>query len=283
MLKTSKLFSKNKKVLFFVIGLGLVLFLLSWQHVEAGPIVIGPDGTVYDLCEGCGAWPHEWPNCIVCFIQYLASLPVRIIFAVIVGIIGLGALVAGLFYAVIAAITNWLIGVIMTVGVVPGNPLTPGIIEIGWNFSRDFANLFFLLALAFIGLATVLRIREYEMKKALPTLIIIALLINFTPVIVGFVVDMGNLLTKFFLDHAGSIDTLGDTLNMATGYLSNSLARLFLEDGHFFEKFGEIILKFLFITVYFPNYHPLDSDDFVPHRLSVKSFSEYQNNKNGLS
>lgn len=250
MLKIFKSFFKNKKVLFFVIGLGLFLFLLPWQCVEADPIITGPDGTTYNLCEGCGPWPHEWPSCIVCFVLYIASLPARIIFAVIVGIIGLLALVAGLFYAVTAAIINWLIGVIMTVGVVPGNPLTPGIVEIGWIFSRDFANLFFLLALAFIGLATILRIKEYEMKKALPTLIIIALLINFTPVIVGFVVDMGNIVTKFFLDHAGSIDTLGDTLHMATDYLSHSLARLFLEDGEFFQKFPEIILKFLFITVY---------------------------------
>lgn len=138
----------------------------------------------------------------------------------------------------------------MSVGVIPGNPLTPKIVEIGWSFSRDFANLFFILALAFIGLATVLRIKEYEMKKALPILIIIALLINFTPVIVGFVVDMGNIVTKFFLNHAGSVDTLKDTLNMATGYLGNSLARLFLENGHFYQNFPEIILKFLFITVY---------------------------------
>jgi len=250
MLKVFKLFSQNKKTLFFVVGLGLILTFFSWQYLEAGPIVIGPDGTEYDLCTGCGPWPNEWPNCLLCFVQYIASLPVRLIFAVIVGIIGLLALVAGLFYAVTATIVNWLIGIIMSVGVIPGNPLTPKIVEIGWSFSRDFANLFFILALAFIGLATVLRIKEYEMKKALPVLIIIALLINFTPVIVGFVVDMGNIVTKFFLNHAGSVDTLKDTLNMAIGYLGNSLARLFLEDGHFYQNFPEIILKFLFITVY---------------------------------
>lgn len=250
MLKIFKSFSKNKKALFFAVGLGLILFSLTWQYAEADLKVKGPDGEEYMLCEGCGPWPHQWPNCIVCFVKYIASLPIRIIFAAIVGIIGLGALVAGLLYAVIAAIVNWLIGVIMTVGIVPGNPLTPEIVEIGWNFSRDFANLFFILALAFIGLATVLRIREYEAKKALPTLIIIALLINFTPVIVGFVVDVGNIITKFFLDSAGSIDTFGDTINMAKDYLVNSLARLFLEDGHFWENFVEIILKFIFITVY---------------------------------
>jgi len=250
MSKVFKLFSQNKKTLFFVVGLGLILTFFSWQYLEAGPIVKGPDGKEYDLCTGCGAWPHEWPNCLVCFIQYIGSLPIRIIFAAIVGIIGLGALLAGLLYAVTATIVNWLIGIIMTVGVVPGNPLTPGIVEIGWDFSRGFANMFFVVALAFIGLATILRIEEYKAKKALPILIIIALLINFTPVIVGFIVDMGNLVTKFFLNRAGSIDTLGDIMNTALSYLGNSLPKIFLEDGHFFEKFFEIIAKFIYITVY---------------------------------
>lgn len=251
MSKILKLFSKNKKTLFFVIGLGLILFFLPWNFAEADPVVTGPDGiTTYDLCPDCGPWPHQWPNCLICFVQYMASLPIRFIFAVIVGILSLGALIAGVFYAIVAVIVTWLIGVIMSVGIVPGGPNTPEIVSIGWNFSRQFANLFFILALAFIGLATVLKIKEYEMKKALPTLIIIALLINFTPVIVGFVVDMGNIVTKFFLDSAGSIGSMMDITQTAVDYLVISIAHLFLRDGTFWQQLLEITGEFIGIVIY---------------------------------
>jgi len=248
--KIFKLFSKNKKTLFFAIGLGLVLFFLSWNFIEADLMVTGPDGEDYLLCIDCGPWPHEWPNCLLCFVRYMVSLPIRMIFAVIVGIFGLGALIAGVFYAIVAVIVTWLIGVIMSVGIVPGADNTPEIVRIGWNFSRQFANLFFILALACIGLATILRIKEYEAKKALPTLIIIALLINFTPVIVGFVVDMGNIVTKFFLDSAGPIRGMLDIMQTAVDYLVTSMAHLFLRDGDFWADFLEIMGEFIGIVIY---------------------------------
>lgn len=256
MSKVIKFFSKNKKALFFIIGLGLILFSLPSSFVRAEPVIQGPLGSPftppggYDLCEHCGPWPNQWPHCFLCIVSYLASLPVRIMFAALVVIFGVGSLIAGIFYALVAALISWLIGVIMSVGIVPGAPNTPGIVSAGWDFSRQFANLFFILALAFIGLATILRIREYEAKKALPTLIIIALLINFTPVIVGFVVDMGNIVTKFFLDAAGNIRNLIDIIGLAKDYLLYAMADVFLRDGEWWAKFFEIVGQSIGIVVY---------------------------------
>jgi hypothetical protein len=240
-----KLFTQNKKVLMLAIGIGLILSLAPFYFVEAAP----------GIAEFCGCTGIESIN-PVCWLECAAgaifSLPIRIIFFVIVGILGIGALIAGLIYAITVVLVNWVIEIIMSVGIVPGNPLTPTIVDIGWTFSRQFANMFFVLALAFIGLATILKIREYEAKKALPTLIIIALLINFTPVIVGFVVDMGNLVTKFFLDRTGSISILGDIMNTAGNYLLTSIRDIFTKDGQFLEPdhFFEIMGTFLGITIY---------------------------------
>jgi len=82
---------------------------------------------------------------------------------------------------------------------VPGAyPLNP-IIQIGWTLTRDLVNMFFILGLSYIGLATALNLNNFETKKAFKNLILVALLINFTPVICGVIVDAANIISNFFL------------------------------------------------------------------------------------
>ncbi|MDP3795314.1 MAG: hypothetical protein Q8R13_05355 [bacterium] len=72
-----------------------------------------------------------------------------------------------------------------------------------WTVSRDIANLFFGLAMIWIALASILEpfgaLSGYGWKKALPRLIIAAVLINFSFVIAVTILDVGNLFTSFFL------------------------------------------------------------------------------------
>ncbi|MDI6591545.1 MAG: hypothetical protein QME61_01200 [Patescibacteria group bacterium] len=94
-------------------------------------------------------------------------------------------------------ILNWVIspdflGVSMTG---PDNP----IVTSGWRTIRNLAYLILILATIIIIFGIILGIREYEAKKTLPVLIIIALLINFTPVICGVFIDFSNVLMKYFL------------------------------------------------------------------------------------
>ncbi len=88
------------------------------------------------------------------------------------------------------------------IGPILSIPITSGVEIVNelWFFVRDFANIFFLLSFVIIGLATILRIENYKFQKTLPLLIIMALLVNFSLVLVGFVVDIGNILTSLFLD-----------------------------------------------------------------------------------
>lgn len=91
-----------------------------------------------------------------------------------------------------------------------GMPITSPKFEIVykmWQTVRDFSNMFFVLALVAIGLGTALKYGEYQLQKALPRLIFIALLINFTPVIVGFFIDAANITMRFLVS-----ETAGDTL-----------------------------------------------------------------------
>jgi len=99
-----------------------------------------------------------------------------------------------------------------------------GVIQSGWKVVRDVANMFFVLFLVIIAFATILRNEQYGAKKLLPKLIIIALLINFSFVLSGAVVDFSNITASLFInnirgkitgDHKGAITaTFTDSLNL---------------------------------------------------------------------
>lgn len=77
------------------------------------------------------------------------------------------------------------------------------IIAEGWTRIRDLADIFLILATIIIAIGIILGIEEYKAKKTLPTLIIIGLLINFTPVICGWIIDFSNYLMKWALGVGG--------------------------------------------------------------------------------
>ncbi len=72
-------------------------------------------------------------------------------------------------------------------------------ITVGWEITRDVANIFFIFILLVIAIATILRLESYGAKQLLPKLIIIALLINFSLVIAFTVVDASNILALAFI------------------------------------------------------------------------------------
>jgi len=75
-----------------------------------------------------------------------------------------------------------------------GNPA----VKVGWPLVRDLANMIIVLGFVIIGVATALRVREYEAKQLLGKLIIVALFVNFSLLICGVVIDASNILINFF-------------------------------------------------------------------------------------
>lgn len=70
----------------------------------------------------------------------------------------------------------------------------------GWSSVRDLANMLVVLGFVIVGIATALRIREYEAKKFLWPLIIVALLINFSGLFCGLIIDGSNITMKGLLN-----------------------------------------------------------------------------------
>ncbi|MFA5714157.1 MAG: hypothetical protein WC998_00270 [Candidatus Paceibacterota bacterium] len=77
-------------------------------------------------------------------------------------------------------------------------------IATGWGIVRNLANAALVIGLVVIAVGIILGYQENQAKKILLNFIIIALLINFTPVICGFIIDGANILTKSMM--TGGID-----------------------------------------------------------------------------
>ncbi|NQU82760.1 MAG: hypothetical protein HQ539_02315 [Parcubacteria group bacterium] len=136
------------------------------------------------------------------------------------------------------AISNiWQISYTMPGTAAPANP----IIQIGWTLLRDITNMMFILGLAYIGLATALSISNFNVKKTFPKLLLIALLINFTPAICAVVVDIANIISSFFLQGI-DFQVLLDVFSRQEAVIFNQWENLMFD--------GVKILKALFLIAY---------------------------------
>jgi hypothetical protein len=70
----------------------------------------------------------------------------------------------------------------------------------GWTIVRDLCNMFFVLVLLVIAFATILHLPNYSIKKLLPRVIIFAILINFSKMICGLVIDFAQVIMLTFVN-----------------------------------------------------------------------------------
>jgi len=80
------------------------------------------------------------------------------------------------------------------------------VVRMGWTITRDIVNMFFILGLIVIAFATILRIETYGIKALLQKLIIIALLINFSYLVCGLIIDATQIAATYFLNQIETED-----------------------------------------------------------------------------
>ena len=100
------------------------------------------------------------------------------------------------------------------------NPGNNPAIRAGLDVTQGFVNMILILILVYIGIATILRLAGYETKKLLVTFIVVALLVNFAPVICGIVVDASNIVMNFFIGDLGTerfSDQMKNTVSNSVG------------------------------------------------------------------
>ena len=71
---------------------------------------------------------------------------------------------------------------------------------LGWVLVRDIVNMFFVIILLAIAFGTVLGLEQYEWKKLLVKLVFAAVLINFSRVICGVIIDAAQVFMMTFVN-----------------------------------------------------------------------------------
>ena len=73
---------------------------------------------------------------------------------------------------------------------------------VGWTIVRDALNLAFILVLLFSAFATIFQVEKFHLKKILLTLVLMALLVNFSYPISRFIIDAGNVPMYYLISTA---------------------------------------------------------------------------------
>lgn len=89
------------------------------------------------------------------------------------------------------------------------------VIQESWKIMRDFANMLFIIALVVMAYGTIFNIKGYDFRSLIAKFLIAALLINFSLVIGGLIIDATQILNNTFLAAMGDISgRLGQGLNV---------------------------------------------------------------------
>jgi len=157
-----------------------------------------------ELDKGVPAWDPNWIEHKLCLFQK--------------GIVeGTGKLVSGLMNSLISLIL-WAFDPATYGGFVENDS-----VKAIWETLRDFMNLALVLILVFIAIATILGIKKYRWQETLWKLIVVALLINFSLIIPGVILDTSHFVTFTFLNLA-RLDNDNIAKSMMTIYKTEEIS-----------------------------------------------------------
>lgn len=145
-------------------------------------------------------------------LDFVDSVVLELLFYLILGL----AMSQAYLYSS-AKLFQWAIDFPINLGITTENPLVTS----GWQFTSGLVNTFFILIFIIIALAYILRIETFGAKKALPRLIIVAVLLNFSLVFIGIGVDISQLTLKAITGALGS-----DLPLLAMTPITNSIQNL---------------------------------------------------------
>ncbi|MDO8530298.1 MAG: hypothetical protein Q7S10_02745 [bacterium] len=94
---------------------------------------------------------------------------------------------------------------------------------VSWDIVKNWANMLIVLGFIAIAVATILRFREYEAKKLLVPIIIVALLVNFSGVFIGLMIDGSNIAMRSLLVGGGQEKNIILAVNGAHNNVANPL------------------------------------------------------------
>jgi hypothetical protein len=133
-------------------------------------------------------------------------------------------------------------------------------VENGWRFTAGIANMFLILIAIFIALTIILKIETFEGKKTFVRLVIAAILMNFSLVFIGILVDVANIFFNGILAGSPNLPSqvieplvasgMGTATNLAGWIVAMAVAFMI----PFIGPFAQFGLVAVMITLTFPTF-----------------------------
>ena len=96
---------------------------------------------------------------------------------------------------------------------------TSTLVQSGWHFTAGLANLVLIIIFIIIAIGYILRLETLQARKSLIRLIVVALLMNFSLVFIGMLVDIANILYRTILEKGGPNFIVNVTAQLTGGGL----------------------------------------------------------------
>ncbi len=139
------------------------------------------------------------------------------------------------------------------------------LVDSAWQVLRDVANLFFIFILLYIAIGMILQLPGVDAKRTLVSVIVVALLINFSAFFTKIVIDASNVMAnQFYQSIAGPNGNISsrfmNALPLGTSFKLNDIKTAGVgeatsEEGHTFMKtvvlaFGVVVMLLVAIFVF---------------------------------
>ncbi len=132
---------------------------------------------------------------------------------------GIGDWVIGVFSDIFFAIagffiklTFWVLKFVIEIAGYNGYIDSPAV-TVGWVMIRDMTNMIFIVVLLIISFGTILGLEHYEWKKMLVKVIMAAVVVNFSRIICGVIIDIGQVVMLTFVNGIAATAS-GNLVNM---------------------------------------------------------------------
>jgi hypothetical protein len=206
--------NKFKSILFFIVIVSFFIFL--------------PTQNTYAFLGGA--------------VEILSELASGASNSFIGGIIGFAAIIAGLLIEFIIGFGNLILKFAIDG---TGDPTGSGVVvvEEGWKIVRNLANSALIIGLVFIAINIILGKEEGTAKKTLVNFVIVALLINFTPLICGFIIKGSQIIALSFIGTGLDMDSANRMLDIMKNMQESVENPLWLIPG--------LLCLFVFALLYF--------------------------------
>jgi len=122
------------------------------------------------------------------------------------------------------------------------------VIKVGWTLTRDFSNVLLIFIFIIIVFATILGFETYGMRRLLPKLLLVALLINFSQLICGIPVDIASVFMKTFF--GGKINLIDKILNGPLTSIGGILGHWWSSDTLNLQKQSAFFMQTLFLILF---------------------------------